>query len=161
MNTATNHLEAPLPDAALYAAYAEGRADEAEARRESIARAVVRQIEPRGIAQFTQEPHDDAVHSAISELLDEEQRNKHRPPVVRSRFGERRATVSPYDFAMDCVFEYTEGEPLVMWGDYPHPGSPSYCELRACHVGGVDIYEMLNDHQIERIEELLLEGVEA
>lgn len=51
MNTA-NPLEAPLPDAALYAAYAEGRADEADARRDSIARAVVRQIDvsPEGSA---------------------------------------------------------------------------------------------------------------
>lgn len=153
MTTATNPLEQALPDAALWDAYAEGRADEAEARRESIARAVVLEVDP--------------VHSALHELLDEraellaeEQRNKHRPPVVRARFGERQATVSPYDFNMDCTFEYTEGEPLVMWGDYPHPGSPAYCVLIACRVGGVDIYEMLDDKQIERIEALLLEEME-
>ena len=72
--------------------------------------------------------------------------------------NEHRATVSPYGFPMDCVFEFYEGEPAILWPtELAHPGAPDCCQLLQAFVGGVDIYEMLSSDQIERIEETYLE----
>lgn len=78
----------------------------------------------------------------------------------RLRPGERTATIGPWGFDMEVTYEYQEGEPAVLWGDYPHPGSPAGCAVISVTVGGVDITEMLVDSQYEHIEAKLLEDHE-
>ncbi len=77
----------------------------------------------------------------------------------RLRRGEDRTTVEPYGFPMDVTYEYQEGEAAVLWGNFPHPGSPAHCAVLTCLVGGVDIVDMLNDKQTARIEDAILEGM--
>ena len=85
-----------------------------------------------------------------------------REPVrVRpQRPSQHTASIGPWGFDMEVVYEYDPGEEAVLWGDYPHPGSPANCSLVTASVGGVDITEMLVDRQILRIEEKLLEDYE-
>lgn len=75
-------------------------------------------------------------------------------------------TVSPWGFEMECEYEYDEGESPVMWPtERAHPGSPPNVQLLSCRVGGVEIFDYiqnpwLSEKQIERIEELILRHIE-
>lgn len=69
------------------------------------------------------------------------------------------AEVNPYDLAqpMVCEYEYEEGESPIFWPtERAHPGSPGGVQLLTCSVGGVDLYPMLKEEQIEQIEDALL-----
>jgi hypothetical protein len=82
-------------------------------------------------------------------------------PIRFSSLSARIARVEPYGFPMECEYEYDEGEPAIYWPtDAAHPGSPPNVTLLACQVGGVNVYEMLSNDQIERIEEAILELIE-
>jgi hypothetical protein len=71
------------------------------------------------------------------------------------------AEVSPWGFPMSVDYEYDAGEPPILWPtDDAHPGCPSSAQVLACRVGGVDIVDMLDNRQIERIEEALLRQIE-
>lgn len=78
-------------------------------------------------------------------------------PSRRLRLGEHRATIAPWGFDMEVVYEYYEAEPAVLWGDNPYPGAPSYCSIDTVSVGGVEITDMLNDKQHDFIEAALLQ----
>lgn len=70
------------------------------------------------------------------------------------------AEVDPYQLGapLVCDYEYDEGEYPVFWPtERSHPGSPSNIQLLACRIGGVDVFPMLSNDQVERIEESLLE----
>lgn len=72
------------------------------------------------------------------------------------------ATVSPYDFDMVCGYEYDPGEPAIFWPtDLAHPGSPPEVQLLSCFVGGVNIFDMLSNAQITRIEDCIVTQLEA
>lgn len=75
----------------------------------------------------------------------------------RLRPGEHCATIAPWGFDMEVVYEYYEAEPAVLWGDNPYPGAPSYCSIGSVSVGGVEITDMLNDKQYDFIEAALLQ----
>ena len=69
--------------------------------------------------------------------------------------------VSPWDFPMVCEYEYDCGEVPIFWPtELAHPGSPSNVTLLSCKVAGVEVYDMLSNDQIERIEEAILDQVE-
>ena len=73
----------------------------------------------------------------------------------------RSTTVSPWDFPMLCVYEFYPAEAEVRGlTDFAHPGTPANVQLLSCTVGQVNIYEMLSNTQVERIEEVILEQVE-
>lgn len=70
------------------------------------------------------------------------------------------AQVDPYGLGeeMVCEYEFEPGETQIFWPtERAHPGSPDNVTLLACKVGGVDIYPMLSNAQIERIENAILE----
>jgi hypothetical protein len=65
-------------------------------------------------------------------------------------------TVSPWDFPIEVTAETEIPEPQT----YTHPGCGwSIVVVRAC-VGGIDIYEMLTNAQIERIESAIARQLE-
>ena len=70
-------------------------------------------------------------------------------------------TIDLYGFPMECEYEYDEGaEPRfspVYGGD---PGWPPSASLLSCKVGGVNIYEMLDNQQVERIQRAIVDEVE-
>lgn len=75
--------------------------------------------------------------------------------------SERTTVVAPWGFDMDCSFEYEEGEPpTISNGEFDHPGSPANVALLSCRVAGVDITEMLDNSQQERIEDRILDQME-
>ena len=73
----------------------------------------------------------------------------------------RSAIVAPWDFPMECVFEYYPGEPLgnapLFGGPVPNPSS---AQLLSCKVNGRDIIDMLSSGQLERIEDSLVQQLE-
>lgn len=64
-------------------------------------------------------------------------------------------TVTPWDFPVAVFFDFDEGEPPTLTS----PGCEPYCVVLAAHVGGVDVYEMLHEHQILRLEEAVLRAM--
>jgi hypothetical protein len=73
----------------------------------------------------------------------------------------RTSWVSPWGFRMEVDYDDQPGEPSIYWPtERAHPGSPANAVLLSCKVGGVEIYEMLDSGQIERIEEKILEELE-
>jgi hypothetical protein len=70
--------------------------------------------------------------------------------------NEHTLIVEPYGFPMVCEFEFYPGES----GTFTTPGTPDNLQMLSCTVGGVDIVDMLSNSQRERIEELLLEGMQ-
>jgi hypothetical protein len=72
------------------------------------------------------------------------------------------ATVDPYGFDMDVTYEFDEGEPPILWPDsLAHPGTPPTAAVLTCKVGGVDIIDMLSAKQIDRIEQCIVDQMEA
>ena len=73
---------------------------------------------------------------------------------------EHRVTLNPWDFKegpITCVFEFYKGELAIYWPtESAHPGSPNNAQLLEAWVGGVNIYSMLDNDQIDRLEELYL-----
>ncbi|MFP5340438.1 MAG: hypothetical protein ACLGIW_18435 [Gammaproteobacteria bacterium] len=68
-----------------------------------------------------------------------------------------RASITAWDIPMDVEYEYSPAEAGVLWGTPPYPGCPASASLLSVKVGGVDILEMLDDEQIQRIESAVLE----
>ena len=64
-------------------------------------------------------------------------------------------TVTPWDFPVEVFFDFDEGEPPTLTS----PGCEPFCVILETHVGGVDIYEMLHEHQILRLEEAVLRAM--
>lgn len=64
-------------------------------------------------------------------------------------------TVEPWGFPVTVVYDYDEGEPAT----WDHPGAEPYCVILEAHVGGVDIYDMLENEQILRLEEAVLRAM--
>lgn len=69
--------------------------------------------------------------------------------------------VTVYGVPMTVSYEYDEGEPpLISNMEFAHPGTPANATLLQCFVNGVDITELLNLEQQERIEETILEKLQ-
>jgi hypothetical protein len=71
--------------------------------------------------------------------------------------------VEVYDITMNVDYYYDKGEPMVMY--YPdgsgHPGSPPSVEIAQVYVDGeTNIYELLSESVIDRIQEIILESYE-
>ena len=64
-------------------------------------------------------------------------------------------TVDPWGFPMEVFYDFDEGEPPTLTS----PGCEPYCVILETHVGGVDIYDMLDEHQILRLEEAVLRAM--
>lgn len=63
--------------------------------------------------------------------------------------------VEPWGFPVTVVYDFDEGEPPTLTS----PGCEPYCVILKAHVGGADIYEMLTDGQILRLEEAVLRAM--
>lgn len=64
-----------------------------------------------------------------------------------------RATVNYLGVPLDCSYGYVPGSQQT-WTD---PGYPACAEIDSVKVGGVEILDMLSNHQRESIETLILE----
>jgi hypothetical protein len=69
--------------------------------------------------------------------------------------------IEVYGINMAVDYYYDKGEPMVMY--YPdgsgHPGSPPSVEIEGVYVDGeTDIYELLSESVIDRIQEIILES---
>lgn len=69
----------------------------------------------------------------------------------------QESVVKPFGFDMVVEYDYDPGEPGIPSGDEAHPGTAAEACLCACRVGGVNIFNMLDDWQLERIETAILE----
>ena len=70
------------------------------------------------------------------------------------------ATVTAWDIDFTCSYDYFPGEAPVLWpADRAYPGEPAYTSIFDCFVGGVNVYEMLTEAQITRIEDAITEQV--
>lgn len=61
-------------------------------------------------------------------------------------------TVSPWDFDIEVLAIVDHGEPAT----WDHPGWPLDCSLGAARIGGVNVYDMLTDAQLTRLEEAVM-----
>lgn len=59
-----------------------------------------------------------------------------------------QVTLSPWGFDIEVTACIDHGEPATP----DHPGWPAECSVEAAWVGKVNIYDMLNDVQLERLE---------
>lgn len=64
-----------------------------------------------------------------------------------------RATVTFCGVVLDCTYDYTPAEAQT-WTD---PGYPEMAELSSVKVGGVEIWQMLDNDQLDAIADLILE----
>ena len=62
---------------------------------------------------------------------------------------------------IDVEFDYTPSEPMVMYyiDGSGHPGSSAEVYIESVKVGGVDVYDLLED-KIEEIEDLIINKYE-
>lgn len=65
------------------------------------------------------------------------------------------ATVSPWGFDINITFEFDPGEPDT----WEHPGYAPYAVIESAHVGGVNVYDMLTNEQLARLEEHALRAM--
>jgi hypothetical protein len=61
-------------------------------------------------------------------------------------------TVSPWGFNIEVTACLDHGEPAT----YEHPGWPPECSIESARVGGVNVYDMLDNWQLTRLEEAVL-----
>lgn len=76
-------------------------------------------------------------------------------PTYRARPANMFVTVEPWGFPVTVFYDFDEGEPRT----WEHPGHDAYCVILEAHVGGVDIYDMLENEQILRLEEHVLRAM--
>jgi hypothetical protein len=67
----------------------------------------------------------------------------------------RSYTVSPWGFDMDVFAEVEPGERPA----FDSPGYEPYCIVESVRVGGVEVYPMLDDTQMLRIEAAVMRGL--
>ncbi len=60
--------------------------------------------------------------------------------------------VKPWGFDIDVEVDIDEGEPPTLH----HPGAEPYCVILSAKVGGVEIYEMLDNAQLIRLEQAVM-----
>lgn len=63
--------------------------------------------------------------------------------------------VEPWGFPVEVFYDFDEGDAPTLTS----PGTEPFCVILEAHVGGVDIYEMLHEHQILRLEEAVLRAM--
>lgn len=68
----------------------------------------------------------------------------------------RSYTVSPWGFDMDVFAEVEPGERPT----FDSPGYEPYCVVESVRVGNVEVYPMLDDDQIQRIEQSILRSLD-
>jgi len=68
--------------------------------------------------------------------------------------------IEAYSIPMRVFFDYEPGEPMVLSGPQAGPGYDSAVIVESVLIGGVNVYEMLSNRQLERIEEIILRILE-
>jgi len=68
--------------------------------------------------------------------------------------------VQAYGIPMSVRCEYDPGEPMIWSGPQASPGYASAVIVEKVFIGGVDVFDMLNDKQLERIEEAVIRAIE-
>lgn len=76
-------------------------------------------------------------------------------PTYRALPANMSVTVDPWGFDIHTVYDFDEGEPPTLTS----PGTEPFCVILEAHVGGVDIYDMLDEHQILRLEEQVMRAM--
>lgn len=76
-------------------------------------------------------------------------------PRYRALPANMSVTVDPWGFDIRVVYDFDEGDAPTLTS----PGCEPYCVILEAHVGGVDIYEMLGEHQILRLEEQVMRAM--
>jgi hypothetical protein len=65
-----------------------------------------------------------------------------------------KSTVQVYGITLEVEYDYYEGEPRT----YDYPGSSPYVRILKVFAGSdTDIYDLLSDVAIDKIEEILIE----
>ena len=76
-------------------------------------------------------------------------------PTYRALPARMSVTLEPWGFPMEVFYDFDEGDAPTLTS----PGTEPFCVILETHVGGVDIYEMLHEHQILRLEEAVLRAM--
>lgn len=61
-------------------------------------------------------------------------------------------TVSPWQFAIDVTACIDPGEPAT----WDHPGAVPECVIERASIAGVNVYDMLDNWQLTRLEEAVM-----
>ena len=76
-------------------------------------------------------------------------------PTLRQPIQPMSTAVQPWGFPVEVFYEFDEGEPPA----WDHPGCEPYVVVEAAKIGGVDVYDMLTNEQIERLEDYVLRAM--
>lgn len=76
-------------------------------------------------------------------------------PRYRALPSNMSVEVSPWGFPVEVFYDFDEGDAPTLTS----PGAEPYCVILEAHVGGVDIYDMLENEQILRLEEAVLRAM--
>jgi hypothetical protein len=68
--------------------------------------------------------------------------------------------IEVFDVPMRVYFEYEPAQPMVWSGPQAGPAYDSQAIIDAVLIGGVDVYEMLTNKQLDRIEKVILRILE-
>ena len=68
----------------------------------------------------------------------------------------RTYIVSPWGFDMDVFAEVEPGSRPT----FDDPGCAAYCVVESVRIGGVEVYRMLDNDQIERIEDAIIRSLD-
>jgi hypothetical protein len=96
----------------------------------------------------------DARQKRLDEKAIEEARRFKVPPIGRDQVEFEWNT--DCEVPIICHLDYTPEEAAQHYGDYPYPGCPEQMSLCAAYLRGVNIYDLLSEKQIDRIEEAAL-----
>ena len=76
--------------------------------------------------------------------------------------GQHSTIVRPWGFDIEVTYDFEAGEPAIYWPtEHAHRGTAPAVFLQTAHVGGVNIFDMLDSEQIKRIEDDILRQEEA
>ena len=72
----------------------------------------------------------------------------------------RTIDIHAYDIPMSVRFDYEPGQAPVLTGPHASPGYDPAVIVESVFIGGVNVYEMLSNEQLERIEDRILRALE-
>ena len=61
-------------------------------------------------------------------------------------------TISPWEFAIDVTACIDPGEPAT----WDHPGAGPECVIEQARIAGVNVYDMLDNWQLTRLEQAVI-----
>ena len=68
--------------------------------------------------------------------------------------------IQAYGIPMTVQCEYDPGESMIWSGPQAGPGYAPAAVIEQVFIGGINVYDMLNDKQLERIEEAVIRAIE-